>query len=207
MTCSYASKYNQCVSANENGWARSIENFVCIEQKWWWEEVLLQIILDEKFREIDQQAEEYLEKLEKSKDAYFGAEPQNTFLAALDDITANFSDRGIYWQEYHNVYEQEVIPDYFECTDSITNVAATDFLKNYQNWIVTNLIDTKLFVYRKVAYNVLKLNRLEIRKDDRKDYIIQERKKYNVIMQLMLNILWYIERIVNGWPTKSKNVW
>ena len=33
MTCSYAAQYNQCVQANEDGSARSIDDFVCIEQK------------------------------------------------------------------------------------------------------------------------------------------------------------------------------
>jgi len=33
MTCSYAGKYNECVSANENGSARSIDEFICIESR------------------------------------------------------------------------------------------------------------------------------------------------------------------------------
>ena len=54
--------------------------------------MLLQIILDEKFSELDEEVEEYLDRLEKDKDAYFGNEPQANFLTAIDDITSNFSE-------------------------------------------------------------------------------------------------------------------
>ncbi len=205
MTCSYAAKYNECVSANENGWARSIDDFVCIEQKWWGERMLLQIILDEKFKEIDKDAEQYLEKLEQSKDYYFWAEPQESFLSALDDISANFGQYESYWKRYDDVCNGIVATEFFTCVDSIANTNITSFLNKSDLWRCEALYETKLDIYKQVAYDVLKLNRLEVRKDDRKDYVIQERDKYSGVMQLMLNILGYMERIVNGWVTKTKN--
>ena len=204
LTCPYADNYNKCVQANEDGSARSIEDFVCIEQKWGGEQMLLQIILDDKFKEVDEQAEEYLEKLEQDKEAYFGNEPQANFLTAIDDITANFWELWVYSLLYKNIYQQEVISEYIECVEEITTDSASDFLANNNLWLVDSLVKTKLDIYRQVAYNILKINRLAIRQDDRKTYVIEQRDKYSWVMQLMLNILWYLERIVNGWPTKTK---
>ena len=206
MTCSYASKYNQCVQANEDGSARSIDDFVCIEQKGWWEDMLLQIILDEKFKEVDLEAEKYLAKLERDKEAYFGNEPQANFLTAIDDITANFSEYWEYWQEYHKICNETIREELFTCIGTVSNTWTYPFLDKDNNGKCESLVETKLNIYRQVAYNILKINRLSIRKDDRKEYVIQQRDKYGSVMQLMLNILWYLERIVNGWPTKSKNV-
>ena len=205
MTCSYAAQYNQCVQANEDGLARSIDDFVCIEQKWWGEQMLLQIILDDKFKEVDEQAEEYLEKLEQDKDAYFGNEPQANFLTAIDDITANFSQYWFYWQEYHKICNETISQELFTCIWQISNTEIISFLDKENPGKCESLVKTKLDIYRQVAYNILKINRLAIRQDDRKTYVIEQRDKYSWVMQLMLNILWYLERIVNGWPTKTKN--
>ena len=205
MTCSYADKYNQCVQANEDGWARSIDDFVCIEQKWGWEKMLLQIILDEKFSELDEEVEEYLDRLEKDKDAYFGNEPQANFLTAIDDITSNFSEYWFYWQEYHKICNETISEELFTCIDKVSNVEISSFLDKGSRGQCESLFETKLDIYRQVAYNILKINRLAIRKDDRKTYVIDQRDKYSWVMQLMLNILWYLERIVNGWPTKTKH--
>ena len=205
MTCSYASKYNQCVQANVDGLARSIDDFVCIEQKWWWEEMLLQIILDEKFTEIDLEIEEYLENLERDKEAYFWNEPQANFLTAIDDITANFSEYWFYWQEYHTICNETINQELFTCIDKISNIEIVSFLDKENDGTCESLANTKLDIYRQVAYNILKINRLAIRQDDRKQYVIEQREKYSWVMQLMLNILWYLERIVNGWATKTKD--
>ena len=205
MTCSYAGKYNQCVSANENGTARSIDDFICIESRWWWEEMLQQIILDEKFKEIDEEAEDYLEKLEKDKEAYFWETPKASFLEALDDINANFAQYEYYWQKYNEICTKTVLEEFLECTDSIANINVPDFIDGIESWVCISMMETKLEVYKQVAYDTLKLNRLAARQDDRKQYVIEEREKYSWVMQIMLNILWYMERIVNGWVTKTKN--
>ena len=205
MTCSYAGKYNQCVWANQSWWARSIEDFVCIEQKWGGEDMLLQIILDEKFSEIDEQAEEYLEKLEKDKEAYFWAEPQKSFLTALDDINTNFAQYEYYWKQYNDICNGIIQEELFTCIDSVNNINISTFLSKSETWVCESLFETKLKIYMQVAYDTLKLNRLAARQDDRKTYIIEERDKYSWILQTMLQILGYMERIVNGWVTKTKN--
>lgn len=205
MSCWYASNYNKCVLANQTWEARSIEDFVCIEQKWWWERMLLQIILDEKFKEIDKDAEEYLEKLEESKDYYFWAEPQESFLVALDDISANFAQYESYWQRYNAVCNGIIAAELMSCVETITTTNIASFLSKSDVWKCEALFETKLEIYARVAYDILKLNRLAVRQDDRKEYVIQQRDKYNWVMQLMLNILGYVERIVNGWVTKTKD--
>jgi len=88
--CKYSWKLTECVDANKNGSARSIEDFICKETSDQ-EQMLLQIILDDKFKEIDEEAEAYLEQLEQSKEEYFWDEPTKNFLSAIDDINKNFA--------------------------------------------------------------------------------------------------------------------
>jgi len=136
---------------------------------------------------------------------YFGETPKASFLEALDDINANFAQYEYYWKQYHDVCTKEVLKEFVECTDSIANINVPDFIQGIDSGVCISMMETKLEVYKQVAYDTLKLNRLAARQDDRKEYVIEEREKYSSVMQIMLNILWYMERIVNGWATKTKN--
>ena len=71
IECSYSGKFNECYNANLAGTARSIEDFVCLDRAGNWQEVLTQIVLDEKFGEIDEEIEDYITQLEESKCEYF----------------------------------------------------------------------------------------------------------------------------------------
>jgi hypothetical protein len=37
-----------------------------------------------------------------------------------------------------------------------------------------------------------------------KKYVIEERKKYNTLLDIMMVNIWYIERILKKWPAKIK---
>jgi hypothetical protein len=47
-----------------------------------------------------------------------------------------------------------------------------------------DLANTKLDIYKDVAYNILKLNKDQVRKDSRKKYVKQERTMYDKITEL-----------------------
>ena len=99
----------------------------------------------------------------------------------------------------------EILTADCDCVDSAANINIWAFLDKNSTWRCEALFESKLDIYKQVAYDILKLNKLAIRQDDRKDYVIQEREKYSWILQTMLGILGYMERIVNGWVTKTKN--
>gem|GEM_PF-1566592 len=68
--CEYKSDFDTCVAAQTPGNTRAIKDFVCVADRN--EYVILgQIILDKKFKQIDQEVEEYIFKLEEEKDYYF----------------------------------------------------------------------------------------------------------------------------------------
>jgi hypothetical protein len=70
-SCEYMAKRDKCIAANENGTANGIEDYICL-QTTSTEEILYQIILDEKFKEYDTDAKKYISWLETNKDYYFG---------------------------------------------------------------------------------------------------------------------------------------
>jgi len=72
------------VSANRNGNPRSIEDFPCIASESY-SSILDQIILDEKFSEIQEKSEAFIESLEQDKKAIV-TNPNEV----IDDIMNNF---------------------------------------------------------------------------------------------------------------------
>jgi len=64
-------KRDECINANKNNRANGIDDYICLQttNK---EEILYQIILDEKFKEYDIEAMQYINWLETNKDYYFG---------------------------------------------------------------------------------------------------------------------------------------
>lgn len=62
----------------------------------------------------------------------------------------------------------------------------------------------KLRIYENVAINVLKLNKLSIRKDNKKTYQQENRWNYEKLIDLVNINIWYMERIWKKWPSKTK---
>ena len=65
--CEFRSEIQECIDSDA---PRSITDYVCIEGSA--EEKTYQVILDKRFQEIDDQIEEYIYALERSKGKYFG---------------------------------------------------------------------------------------------------------------------------------------
>jgi hypothetical protein len=49
------------------------------------------------------------------------------------------------------------------------------------------------------------LNKEQIKADDKKIYDQWQRKNYNVLLDIMMINLWYLERIWNKWPMSLAN--
>ncbi len=61
-----------------------------------------------------------------------------------------------------------------------------------------NLVDFKLDVFKNVAYTQLKLNKSQVNADSHKEYVQQERTKYDALLSSMQTILGYIGRLAQG---------
>jgi len=205
ITCSYSGKFDQCYQANLLWSARSIEDFICIDRAGNWQEVLSQIILDEKFSEIDEEIEDYITRLEESKCEYFGPWASENFLRAVDDIEKNFPKYGHYWNQYKELCEIGILTDLAECTGGVVNPEVASYLWEDKNNACFTLTETKLYHYRQVGYDLLKLNKSQCRQDEHKKYVQKERDKYNGLLDLMRDIIGFLERMVNGWVSKTKN--
>ena len=201
LDCSYAGKFQQCIQVQPNG--RSIQDFICIDRAGEWQEVLAQIILDEKFKEIDNEIETYIEKLEQSKEEYFWSEASRSFLDAIDDIQDGFPKEWYYWRKYEQLCHGWILSELLKCVGKITNTQASEFLWGTTTVSCMTLMETKLSLYKQVSYDILKLNKIQVRKDERKQYVQQERTKYDRLLDMMRNIIGYMERILNWWPTRT----
>ena len=204
ISCAYSWKYDQCRAANDSWTARSIEDFECLESIDG-EEILLQIILDEKMKEVDQEAEDYLQSLEESKEEYFWEQPKKSFLSAVDDINHNFAQYEYFWKEYQNICHSEVLNEFLTCSSEITNIEATNFLSGWDDSKCMAVSEIKLSAYMFTAYNILKLSRWSVRADARKLYTIEQRGKYGILLDIMRGLIGYMERLLNGWETKTKH--
>lgn len=221
--CSYQWKINECLAANLDWSYRAIEEFVCIksdnvkenveEGVLYDEKIAYQIILDEKFTKIDDKIEEYLDWLEKNKSKYFWKNAQKSYIEWVDDIERKLA---IQW-EFREMFYKEcsvksndgswdwwIINDLISCSkyNSISINNARNLLSN--NWgDCMGLATVKLYIARQVALNILPLNKYQVRKDEHKLFVKQERTKYDKLIDLINVNLWYMERILKTWPSKT----
>lgn len=196
------SKITQCEQAQEGAIDWTIEDFVCI--KWTRQRMAYQIVLDLKFREIDKKAEKFIFELERDKDRYFWNE---NFLDAIDIIEQKFFTgvSGEYYNEYISVCRLDspgnVTQTVVSCEWGVTRINQA---KDFFEWAdCEKLAIQKLAVYKKVAYNVLKLNKSQVRKDRYKTFVQASRERYNTLIDILFRNKAYIQKIVHKWTTKT----
>lgn len=204
LDCQYAGKFEECWTANQNGNARSIEDFICLDRAGSWQQVLSQIILDEKFKELDEEVSDYLKKLEDSKWEYFGADKNASVLRGIDDVYKQFTEFWYFWEKYMDLCEWWVLAEMADCGDGVLTTEAKDFLWGPEATSCKTLARSKINIARNVAGDILTLNKVAVRKDERKEFVKEERTKYDELLDMMRTIVWYMERFMNGWPTKTK---
>ena len=195
LDCEYAGKFEECIAANRSGNTRSIDDFVCLQSQNW-EAILDQIILDETFQEIDEEVYEYLEDLSEDKEHIID-EPNR----AIDDITKNLSVEGDYYKEYVKLCQRGILAERTSCTGSVPNIAAWPRLQGSDmGRECIALVKNKLDIYTKVADGLVKLNKSEVIQDDHKDYVQQERTKYDELLNDMNMIVGSMGRLAR-WVT------
>lgn len=210
--CKYTSKIEKCdeeiakLNKNSNDiipWAslRHITDFTCLQDSK--EQRAYQIIMEEKFNLVDEQMENYLKILDSSKDLYFSADSELTYmdwLASIWKSTNTFKD------SYYNACSSSISELAMCVWDwSIPVLGTKDFLK-WWDWDCYKLADIKVNIFREVAYNVLILNKKAIIQDGKKLYEQELRTRYDNLLDLLMVNIWYAERIRKKWPTKISNV-
>lgn len=196
--CNYSSEVSECL------WAlnpREIEDFVCTsvnrENTF---AVVSQVILDVEFRKIDREVEMYIEFLEKNKNYYFWPNAKKTYVEAVDDIYEKF-DTLWYFGRRYNAWCSPKLPDWqsaivqetLACMDGKT--PAWEIKDFFNNSLCENLVATKLDIYKQVSFDVLKLNKSQIKNDTYKSVMQDQRGKYDRLIDLINVNLNFIERI------------
>lgn len=205
--CTYKSEFEECIEANKNGSTRTIEEYLCLPSKNNFE-IMWQIILDKEFRKIDKEVDEYFESLENNKSYYFWKNSKEPFTNAIDLIESKFD---IYWEfgKKYSAVCNSTAPEWvlqrtLSCFwGSIPANESTRFF--ISDTFCKNLITTKLEVNKQVAYDVLKLNKHQIKQDEDKLYMQNERNKYDKLLEIVMVNVWYLERIWKKWPSKTKD--
>ena len=202
--CKYQGKISQCLEANKSKTTRSIEDFVCII--WNEADITYQVILDEKFKEVDDKIEKYLDDLEKNKSFYFWKDAKASYLDWVDAIEKKLAINWEFFKEFKKLCWTEIIQDAISCseTKSTPVIKAKDFFNS--NWVTCmSLVTVKLYIARQVAFNILHLNKGAVRKDEHKEYVKEERSKYDKLLESMNINSWYMERVMKKWPSKTYN--
>lgn len=191
--CEYLGDLSQCIDANRNGRPLSIKEFVCIQSRDK-EAILDQIILDRNFKYIDDEIEIYLEGLANDKEIVL-LNPAKI----VDEITKNLSREGYYFKEYKKLCQWGLLEERLTCTPEISNPQAALRIKDgTQETQCLALVENKLDIYTQVAYDTIKLNKNEVLLDKKQLFEQQERTKYDELLSMMLQIVWFLERMASG---------
>jgi len=198
LECEYASAFQTCKIAQQNGSSRSIKNPICTSKPSN-EAILDQIILDSTFREIDDEINQYLGQLASQKDAYFGPNKQDDVSRAIDDVTKNLSVEGVYYKKYKTLCNGGILAERIKCSWSIPNLAAAPLLdQDFDASSCMSLVNFKMDVYKKVAMSTLIENKVQVQADSHKKYTQEQRTKYDGLLSMMQTIVGHIGRLARG---------
>jgi len=172
-SCFYQSEIDTCLAAQDK--PLTIEDFVCISADT--EYMTYQIVLDMKFKEVDEEIDEILKSMNKNKDYYFWPDKEKHYLFWVDSIEYEFSKYWNYWNKYNKICTEEIVVETISCLWwKTSNKKVKDFLSDKS---CINLAETKLEMYRWVAYDILKINKADVMANIKKEYVKQGKKKRN----------------------------
>lgn len=206
--CSYSWEFNECLQANLSGTTRTIEDFVCLPSTNYFD-IMSQIILDKKFKEIDEDIDKYITDLEEYKDYYFGNDAQKPFTDAIDEIENVFWLQWEFWYKYMDLCDPSkdgsIVSESLACFNwNIPMESASGFFDKRASNTCQDLVKTKLDLNKRVSYDVLKLNKVQIKKDYDKSHMQKQRNKYDELIDEFRINLTYLERMWRKWPSKTK---
>lgn len=204
-TCEYKWEFEDCMQANKDWDSRSIEDFICISSSNKYE-IMPQIILDLEFKKVDKEVEIYLKSLEDNKSEFFGQDAKRSLVEAIDEIESKFSiyDDDSFWKKYMELCWVWIISKTLDCFWASPDVDTTPYFNEDSKRSCKWLLLTKLEVFKSVSYDILKLNKQQIDKDEKKKNTQKRRTKYDKLLEIIMVNVWYMERLRKKWPSKTK---
>jgi len=222
-SCKYTSEIERCKKANwllGSPWStnpKKIKDFTCIYvNNDNIDYMIYQIVLDKKFKEIDERVEKYLEYLESQKQAT--ASSEESMFEITSDVAKKFKIWWVFWTQYYWVCdaknENSAMKETVACFDNKDGSSSSPLLKRVftdddptdeTNSPCVELTKTKLGIYEKVAYNILKVNKWQTRRDNRASRRKTHRERYDKLFELVRICLRYIDSIARKWPSKERN--
>ena len=194
--CKYQSQIDTCKSSTN---PLEITEFVCPTENQNDAKVVPQVILDIEFQKIDREVEMYIDFLEKNKDVYFWPRAQKTYPEAIDDIVSKFEMEWYFGKRYtqwcltNNPEKPSILWESLKCLWWVANIQNISSFFNQTT--CTQLVATKLDIYRDVSFQVLKLNKSQIQKDTYTTVMQDQRGKYDRLIDMINLNLSFIERI------------
>lgn len=208
LNCNNSVDNDKIISCIWKQWSeREIEDFICIN--WTLEEITYQIILDNKFKEIDLKVEKFIADLEKWKDIYFWKNKQYNFTQGLDLLAKKLWTNWEFYLEYEKLCQINwswwIINDTMACLNWKSTI--TEVINQLDWWsLCYNMFQTKMAIYYDVANNILKNNKVKILKDNHKKFTQIQRKKYDRLIDMIMINIDAIEKIWSKWPSKTWTV-
>jgi len=202
-SCEYTAQIDQC--REENKWwdPRSIDEFLC-PQNSDTDKQAYQVVLDGEFSKLDEEVEDYLNKLQSEKDKYYSG--NLTYLDGYDEITRKLWRNKEYWEKYNNlcdvsqpgsIVEKTLVCLWWSSSSSV----GLEFFKKSD---CTKLVETKLTIYQQVAADILYLNRIHTLADKQKRYSRTEKNHYSTLLDAFTYNIWMIQKIAQKWVSKNK---
>jgi hypothetical protein len=171
-------------------------------------QIAFQEEINKNFKEIDNDLLNYLVKLNKEKNYCFWAEKKKSLQKCVDDLEKQTDiswDYSIRYSKACNKSLEDFIKK--QKTKSISFNKSQEILDKY-NGICNNLIKQKLFITKLVWYDILKVNKKDVLKDEQKKYQQKERTKYDKVLDLYRQYYWNLDEFGDKWPSKTKkHIW
>lgn len=217
---------DECIEANTTGNAHWV---------WWWEDaigtesaresrdflcvtsaekdlVLYNIILDEEFSKIDEDADKKLESMEDNKDHYFWPERKAPYFQAPDDIEKIFWVGGDLYKRYVEKCDAGnpdwILAKTFQAISWKTSGLSTQWVSAFfTNWECTQMALAKLTARKHVAYDILSINKDASRRDQKLTYEKLQRWMYDVLFEEFVVNLGYFAELSQKWANKTKKTY
>lgn len=197
--CEYKWQIDECMAANKSWTTKSIGNFIC--RVWNYEEVAYQVVLDQEFKLLDEEMDLYIENLEENKNYYFWVSKKKTYVEWINDLEEK---RKYFQKKYIWLCWTTIISKVMSCMED-ERVSIWNTKDYFKITSCEKLVNKKLDIFDDVTFAILMLNKKQIRSDEKKKYDQIWRKNYNLLLDIMMVNLWYLERIWKKWPVKLAN--
>lgn len=186
-----------------NAWSlKDFTEFPCLQASL--ETRVFQIIIDEKFSEIDKIMDEYLKNLSENKSYFFWKDKKSSYFDWIVDI---YTKSDFLRKKYKKACEEAT----FEVAECLWSVIATSSVNYISGWwhkqTCQLFFEAKLKVFSELSYNLLLLNKEQVSKDEYKLYTQNQRTLYGALSDAVMINEAFVWRLSKKWTVKVKHTY